>query len=59
MEIRNILTAIVILSIILGIIINYNSRENIFGTNLISLGIIAFVGISLYNNSENKLGITN
>lgn len=54
MEVKNILTTIVILSILLGIIINYNSKENIFGTNLISVGIIAFVGISLYNASENK-----
>ena len=54
MEIKNILTTIVILSIVLGIIINYNSRENIFGTNLISIGIVAFIGISVYNHSENK-----
>lgn len=54
MEIKNILATIVILSIILGIIINYNTKENIFGTNLISLGIIAFVGISLYDRSKNE-----
>lgn len=52
MQIKNVLTTIVVLAIVLGIIINYNSRTNIFGTNLISIGIISFIGIALYERAK-------
>lgn len=55
MDTQNILTTVMIIAILLGIIINYNSKVNIFGTNLISIGIIGFVCVTLYY--KNKDGV--
>ena len=41
------------------VIIFIIQEKNMCEINLIFLGIIVYVDISLYNNSENKFGITN
>lgn len=39
---------VLILCVVIGVLINYNSRENMFGTNLISLGLIGYVCVNLF-----------
>lgn len=47
---RKTITIIIVLMILAGIVINYNMKVT-FGTNLILLGIIGYIGISLSRSS--------
>lgn len=48
MENTTLILIIMMSSLILGIVLNYNASENKFGTNLIVIGILGVIGLRLY-----------
>ena len=55
MENTDIIIVVIILCILTGIIINYNNKENIFGTNMISIGIICYVCMLIFRKQDSHL----
>ena len=54
MELKLILLTIVVLCILIGIMINYNSSSLTFGTNLTTIGIIGYMLIIIFGGNSDK-----
>lgn len=50
MENVDLIIIIIVFCIVFGVVLNYNTRVNMFGTNLIVVGILAFIGVKTYQD---------